>query len=463
MANQNGDIKTKIIVTYGPGLANRAVLAKVLRHADIVRLNFSHGDRESWLDSLENIRSVSGMLGKEIALLGDLPGPKIRVGNLEAPVNVRKGDEVAFKYGRGKGGTLPVEYPALGKDAKAGGIIDIGDGDARLAITGVHGGRVACRALNDGIIKSRKGISLLGLHMSATAPTSHDIELSGFAARNGFDYLGMSFVKSAGDIRKLRRRCRGARIIAKVEKKDAVANIDEIAAEADAIMIARGDLAFDVKLEYIPEVQRNIVVAARRARKPVIVATQLLASMVSNPMPTRAEVNDIANAVISGADCLMLSDETAVGKYPSEAVAFLVNTIRTAERITRTLRKRPETKVTAVNIGIVFAATELADEYKTDCIFVPTQTGTTARMISELRPNTNVIALSSSGAVRRSLSLYYGVKTLPIKRYGSIDGMLRNVREIARKMGICRYMVVSGSPNRPGSTDTLKYIDSMHE
>ncbi len=455
-------MKTKIIITFGPSVSEPSVLKRAVRHADIVRINFSHGDSAYWINAVAKVKKAAEELGKEVALLADLPGPKVRVGVLNAPVVVRRGATVVFGQKKG-GGDITVEYPLFYRDAKKGATVDIGDGDARFIIKEIRGRSVVCKAVEDGVVKSRKGISLLGLSMSATAPTKTDMRLAKFAHDRGFDFVGMSFVRSDRDIRTLKRANKGMRVIAKIEKREAVENIEGIAVEADGIMVARGDLAMDVRLEHIPEVQRKIINAARKARKPVIVATQLLASMVNNPTPTRAEVNDIANAVMDGVDCLMLSDETTVGKYPVDAVEFLVNTAKVAERIAvGRYNHRDYPKITAVNMGIAFAAADLADEYKTDCIFVPTQTGATAKMLSELRPDTLVIALATSPSVRRSLSIYYGLMTWPIPHYRTMDEMVKNVNSIAKMHGIRSYIMVSGSPNKPGSTDTLKYVGNVH-
>ena len=355
--------------------------------------------------------------------------------------------------------TILVQHENFHKDARAGAYLDIGDGDAKFRINEIDKTKVITKAVADGKMSSRKGISIIGADMSISAPTSADMALARFVLKNDFDLIGMSFVKSGKDIIKMRRACGDAPIVAKIERKVAVRNIDEIAREADGVMVARGDLAMGVSLEHIPEAQKKIISAARRLGKPAILATQLLTSMINNLSPTRAEVNDIANGVAQGADCLMLSDETAVGKHPVEAVRFLSRAAKVAEGIPTTLAKEYP-KITSINGGIAFAASNLADEYKTDCIFIPTQTGYTAKMISRLRPDTDLIALTINEKVKKRLSLYYGVRSIVIGRYGTVDRMFDEVREIAKRNGIKRYIVVSGSPHIPGSTDTLKYIEN---
>jgi pyruvate kinase len=451
-------IKTKIIVTYGPSISSMDTLKKVLKYADIVRINFSHEKKEDGAITAETIKRLAYGMQKDIAILADLPGPKVRISALDAPILVKKGEVIIFSSTPAKG-AIQVQHENFHKDARVGAYIDIGDGDAKFRINGINGTKVVTRAVADGKMSSRKGISIIGADMSISAPTSADLDLARFVLKNDFDLIGMSFVKSGADIVKMRKACGEAPIVAKIERKVAVRNINEIAREADGVMVARGDLAMGVSLEHIPEAQKKIISAARSLGKPAILATQLLTSMINNLSPTRAEVNDIANGVAQGADCLMLSDETAVGKHPVEAVRFLSKAAKVAEGIP-TVWNREYPKVTSINGGIAFAASNLADEYKTDCIFIPTQTGFTAKMISRLRPDTDLIALVPNEKVRKRLCLYYGVRSMVIERYGTIDRMFDEVKEIAKKNGIKRYIVVSGSPHIPGSTDTLKYIGS---
>lgn len=452
-------INTKIIVTYGPSISSELVLKRVLGYADIVRINFSHGDRKEWLAAVGKVRSCAEQLKKEIALFADLPGPKVRVEKMAAPIFLKKGQMVTFCCDGGKD-AIAVSYKGFHLDAKRGAVIEIGDGDARLHIKQIKGKKVIAKALEDGKISSRKGVSMLGVSMRLQSPTTTDIELAKFASKNGFDFVGMSFVNSAKGIRTLRGSNKEIKIIAKIERQEAIRKIEEITNAADVVMVARGDLAEEVSIERIPEVQRKIIEVARRAGKPVIVATQLLTSMMNNPTPTRAEVNDIASAVGSGVDCLMLSDETTVGRYPEEAVKFLVRTIRAAESAMVYSRDERNSDVTTLRGGIALAAVGLADSYKADCIFIPTKAGTTAKIISMLRPNTQAIALVNDRKVGRELAIHYGIRTSAIKRYKTMEEMLKIVKDVASKNGMKKYIIVSGSPNKPGSTDTLKYIEA---
>ncbi len=448
-------MKTKIIATYGPGIERRSVLSKLIKHVNIFRINFSHGSTQTWLSAMENIRKVSQSEGKEISLLADLPGPKIRLGAFDKGIEVRKGETVTFRYGKPAIGKVPLDhdiYPYLTK----GSSISIGDGYMSFSIKELRKGDIVCRASNSGTLLSRKGINIRNGNVTAAPPTTEDIKLARFAKKNDFDFIALSFVRSAANISPMRKAIGESFIVAKKERQDAGKNINENAAAADGIMVARGDLAFEIPVEMIPIAQARIIHSSMKHNKPVIVATQMLASMVNSPMPTRAEVNDIAGAVMSGVDCVMLSEETAVGNYPVEAVKTLAATAKNAEEISG---RNQSFKVSSISDSIAFAAAEIADNYRTECIFAPTQTGSTAMKLSALRPRSDIIALSRSSKIRRRLGIFYGVHSGEIKRYGSVDKMLRLVRQAAQERGIKKYIVVSGSPNHAGSTNTLQYIE----
>jgi pyruvate kinase len=448
-------MKTKIVATYGPSIEGRPVLSKIMKHVDVFRLNFSHGNEETWAEAIENISHVSRSMNREVSLLADLPGPKIRIGDLKSSIGVKKGELVTFRYGKPSEGAVPLDHDIF-RYLNKKSVISIGDGYPNFRVIGLSKGNITCRALNSGALSSRKGINIMNGRVTAAPPTAEDVKLARFAKRNGFDFIGMSFVRSAQNISDLRKKIGGAYVIAKIERAEAVKHIDSIVLEADAIMVARGDLAFEIPVETLPIIQARIIRASLKFHKPVIVATQMLASMVNNPMPTRAEVNDIATAVASGADCVMLSEESAVGKYPIESVRTLATTARNAEEIAL---HHQDFRIGAISDSIAFAAAEIADNYRTDCIFAPTQTGSTAKKLSALRPRSGIIALSTSKKVRKMLNIYYGVRSEAIRKYNTVDGMLEQVKAIARKRGASRYIVVSGSPNHAGSTNTLKYIE----
>ena len=319
-------MKTKIIATYGPALENAGVLGKALKYADIIRINFSHGSKAKWSEYVDTIRHEAKRSGRKTLLLADLPGPKIRFGKITREIEVKPGDEIIIGYN--KKGAIPIEYD-ISAEARRGSTILVGDGYLKLSISKVRKGLITCRALNNGRISSKKGVSMSGMRR-IVSPTPEDMELAEFAKSEGFDWIGLSFATSAAGVKSLRSRT-GIPVVSKIESTAALSNLEEIVKASDAVMVARGDLALDIGIENIPEAQRDIISECARFEKPVIVATEMLASMVSRAMPTRAEVNDIANAIWAGASYLMLSEETAVGSYPVEALEMLYNTASVAE------------------------------------------------------------------------------------------------------------------------------------
>ncbi len=456
-------MKTKIIATYGPALDGKGVLEKALRFIDVIRINMSHGDAPQWLDAKERIERAADRLGREVAFMADLPGPKIRLGALEHDVTVKKGEQINFYYVGSKKpinapNPVPVEYDLAGY-VKEGSLAFIGDGSPQLRVTGASDNAVTCVALEDGVLKSRKGLSIRDLKGGVSPPTDEDISLAEFAVKHGFDFIAESFVRKPEDVEKLRKESKFNSIIAKIETGDAVRSIDAIAREADALMVARGDLALDVGWTSFPAMQMEIIKSARKHGKPVIVATQLLASMVNSSKPTRSEPSDIAFAVYSGADALMLSDETAVGRYPVEALSVLSEAavnfeIFQGHKKHYTLYESPGT----LAAEITAAASDISSRYNLSHIFVPTQSGGTAMMLSRHRPNAEIVALSPDPGIRKSLKLHWGVSSIEISPYRSTDQMIKRISTIAERMGVKNYAILSGTPLRKGSTDTLKIV-----
>ncbi len=315
--------RTGIIVTYGPSLHGE-VFKRIVDKIDVLRINFSHNNEESWLAMRDRVLESVGGRGRRIKLMADLPGPKVRVGALQRDIEVKNGEEVCFGYTKKAAeGIVPVNYENLHKDAKEGATIIIGDGEPRFRIDRVSRGKIYTTALSVGCIGSKKGVSLSGAAISLAVPTEEDMRLAKFASAEGFDFVALSFVRSADQVDALRKHCGGCRIISKIERRSAVADIDEIAKRSDMLMVARGDLGLDMRIEEVPMAQRKIIESAKRHGKPVVIATQVLTSMINSPIPTRAEVNDIASGVLSGADYIMLSDETTIGRHPVEAVDVL--------------------------------------------------------------------------------------------------------------------------------------------
>ena len=315
----------KIIATYGPALKESIAMERVLMHADIMRINFSHMGEADCLDAVSRIRTASKNIGRKIRLFADLPGPKMRVSRLSDPIPAEKGAVLSIMYYKDLNGSkncIPIDADIY-DDIIPGSLISIGDGIPRLAVTGKLGREILCRVVYGGSIACRKGVNVQGSPMKAEPPTNEDILIAGFAARNGFDHIGLSFVKAGIDVDRIRGHAGSAGVISKIERPEALENIDWIAEKSDMIMVARGDLALNIGVPAVPAAQKRIIDSAKAHGKPVIVATQLLGSMTSSPIPTRAEASDIAYAIEQGADYLMLSDETAIGRYPAESVEML--------------------------------------------------------------------------------------------------------------------------------------------
>ena len=435
-------------------MAEERTFYEVLKHTDIVRLNVSHGALDEKQQTIGRIRKIAARLGRDIAILADLPGPKIRVSKLPSSVPLKRGQKITMcYYKRASGNDLPTDfdmYPGM----KVGSEVSIGDGEPKLTVVSVSKGKITCKALQDGVIGSRKGINGKGSSITAEPPTPEDIKFAKFARKNNLDFIALSFVKSASNISKIRRIAGGMGIISKIERQEAIDDIENIARVSDGIMIARGDMALNIDFNRVPLTQDRIIQVCREAKKPVIVATQMLASMTQNASPTRAEMTDVAHAVKSGADCVMLSDETAVGIHPIEAVLTLSSILSYTEDempYDFSMRKRADSG----HEGIALAAASISHTCDMGCIFVPTDTGTTVRMLSGLRPASMIVALSDSERLRRSLSLYYAVKgaTMP-KHNGS--GLEPGVRSYAKKLGLKSYMLVYGHKNTISTNDAIQ-------
>ncbi len=446
-------LKTRIIATYGPSIEKESILSQIIEKSDAIRINFAHTSTGEAKEIVEKIRSISKKLKKEVGILADLPGPKIRLGNINGEIEVKRKNVLMFSKEQRKD-AIKINYKDLER-IKEGTIFSIGEGTLKFKLKKNEKGVLTCEALTEGVLTSRKGVNFYNTELSISSPTDEDIKLSQFCEKAGIDFLAESFVKESKDVEKLKKHSSSMEIIAKIERRQAIENLEEIANAADAIMVARGDLAFDVAIESIPITQRKIIHVAREVGKPVIVATQALASMVTNEMPTRAEVNDIAMAIYEGADAILLSDETAVGKYPVNAVETLRRTAAYAEKMKEyEIINKPNTTMDY----IAYAASDIANKFGLNCIFAPTRTGTTAKRLSIFRPNTNIIAISESEKVIRQLSIYKGVATMYTDHYENQEELLRLIDSLADKIKAKKYIIVYGS-GKAGSTDSLKYVE----
>lgn len=458
--------RTKIIATLGPATNSyEAVLDLIKAGANGIRLNFSHGNNEERTQQIEWIRKASREYGKPVAILQDLQGPKIRLGDFDGIVNVANGQTFTFKYKAdyASSGHIPVQYD-LSKKVKRGENMLLYDGKVRTTITSVQDGVVYARAENNGILISRKGINLPDTDFEGDIITLKDRQDLAFGAEHDIDYVALSFVQSPQDIHKLRNILKSlgshAKIIAKIETKAALDNIEDIVKESDMVMVARGDLAVETLPESVPVVQRRIIGLCANYAKPTIVATQMLASMTEASEPTRAEVSDIATAVILGVDAVMLSDETAAGQYPIQAVNIMKRVVRYTES-NNPLHVTFNVALEASNNlqhAISEAILSLAESVKAKAIVAETKSGSTALQIAARRPNIPVIAVTSDYHTARQLALVYGTKSFVRPADQKAATKLTN--------WLCRIefllkgdVVVTASGQHPGvvgTTDTIK-------
>lgn len=464
MRSQLRAAKAKVLATLGPASEERDVVRTLAeRGADAFRLNLSHGDPE-WH------RRMAGIVREEtedtpVAILADLQGPRIRIGDLDEPVKLADGDEVLIAGGESDGAALPTTYPGLVQDVKPGDRLLIDGGMVELRVVATEEGRVRCRVVAGGTVKTRKGINLPGVDLSTPTLTEKDRDDARLAVEFGADYLALSFVRSPQDIEELRSLLAdlGADIpiIAKIERGEAVDRIEDIVAAADGVMVARGDLAVEISHEAVPGVQKRIIAQANAAGKLVITATEMLQSMVNNPNPTRAEAADVANAILDGTDVVMLSDETSVGGCPARAVETMGRIAREAETIRREFHFRPPLEPDDSFAGAVAdAACTAADKLNAAAIVVFTMTGQTARLVAQRRPATRIIACTTTEKIRRRLRLRWGIIPLMLEEVHDADELVERADERLKESGLAQkgdvIVIVGGAGPLTGATNFTK-------
>ncbi|HVV25735.1 MAG TPA: pyruvate kinase [Candidatus Saccharimonadales bacterium] len=456
--------RTKIIATVGPATDSyEAILGLLKAGANGIRLNFSHGTHEERTRQIKWIRKASREYGKPVAIIQDLQGPKIRLGDFDGVVNVRKGQTLSFAYKADYEATghLPTQYD-LSKKVRRGERIFLYDGKVRTVVSSVSGSVVHAEAQNDGILIKRKGMNLPDTDFGGDIITAKDRADLVYGSAQDIDYVALSFVQSAADIKKLRDLLRNmnssAKVIAKIETRAAVENIDEIVQASDMVMIARGDLAVETPAESVPIVQRQIIGLGQRYATPTIVATHMLVSMTEQPEPTRAEVSDVATAVIVGADCVMLSDETANGSYPLEAVQTMKRVILYTESHTPLKVSFPGNEQHSRQVAISTAILSLAESIAATAVVAETKSGATAQQVAALRSAIPLIAVTNDTRVAQQLAVVYGVKSYirPVDKLAAtkLTNWLRQ-NKVLKKGDV----VVTASGRYPGvvgTTDTLK-------
>ena len=458
---------TKILATIGPATETYEKIKELIEAgANGIRLNFSHGGHEERIEQIKWVRKASKELGKPVAIVQDLQGPKIRLGDFDDVINVRAGQELRFKYRADweVDNIIPIQYD-LSKKVKRGERLYLFDGKVRTKITNVKDGIVYARADNDGILLKRKGMNLPDTNFGGDVITEKDKADLAFGATQDIDYVAMSFIHSAEDIEQMRRLIKNhnieRKIIAKIETSFAIENLDEIMQATDAAMVARGDMAVEVDLESVPVVQRRIINLGLKYAKPTIVATQMLGSMTDMPEPTRAEVSDVATAVFLGADAVMLSEETAMGKYPIDAVKVMKRIIKFAQNnqdvvgfnFVDDVPQKPSRQ-----LSISRAIIRLAESIEARAIVAETKTGTTVVNISSLRPDMPIVAVTDQPRTAQQLALVFNVKSFvrPVSKeaVSKMTDFLRQEKVLDK--GDIIVSVSGQYPGVVGTTDTIK-------
>ncbi|MET9356353.1 pyruvate kinase [Streptomyces sp. NPDC006617] len=468
--------RAKIVCTLGPATDSYDQIKDLVDAGmDIARFNFSHGTHAEHEERYRRVRKASDETGRSVGALADLQGPKIRLGHFgEGPVLLERGDSFTITVEEGVEGDRHIcgtTYAGLAEDVTPGEHVLVDDGKVCLEVTGVDGARVRTRVLEGGMVSDHKGLNLPGVAVSVPALSKKDEDDLRWALRAGFDVVALSFVRSGRDVLDVHRimdeEGRRLPVIAKVEKPQAVENIEDIVAAFDGIMVARGDLGVEMPLEQVPIVQKRAVKLAKRNAKPVIVATQMLDSMIDNARPTRAEASDVANAVIDGTDAVMLSGETSVGKHATDTVRTMARIVEAAEEDILakglpplTERNKPRTQGGAV----ARAAAEMGDFLGAKFLVAFTQSGDTVRRLSRYRSPIPLLAFTPEPATRSQLSLTWGVETFLGPHVDSTDAMVDQVDELLTKYGRCEkgdvVVITAGSP--PGVSGTTNLVRMHH-
>ncbi len=463
--------KTKIICTIGPASESPEVLEQMVRAGmDVARLNFSHGSYEEHERKIRRIREISERLGKPVAILQDLSGPKIRVGKVkEGGLDLKRGERITLTNRKEKMGerVISINYPSLPREVKAGDKILLADGTIELEVLHSNGVEIQCQVQVGGILTSHKGVNVPTGTLKISTFTEKDQEDLRFGIQHGVDLVSLSYVKDPSDIERvkdfLRKESVEIPVIAKIERREALENLDPILEASDGVMVARGDLGVETPLEKVPNVQKRIIKKANVLGKPVITATQMLRSMVEHLQPTRAEVTDVVNAIYDGTDAVMLSEETASGRFPVETVEMMAKIARAAEEEfphDLFLRTKIEGRISLAQ-AITQAASVLARDAGAKVIVTPTESGSTARWVSRLRPLQPILALSRHSSTVRRLALCWGVYPMLVSDWKDTDDMLERAKEIPKELGWIspgdKIVIIAGVPiSIPGTTNLIK-------
>ncbi len=467
--------KTKIVCTIGPATANEKSLTALLKSGmNVMRLNFSHGDFAEHQERVDNLRSAMKKTGMPAAILQDLGGPKIRIGMFKTEsIMLKVGHKFTLTTDKIEGDEtrVSVNYPKLPKEVAKGHIIFLHDGRKKLEVLEVKGNDIVCKVLVGGDIKGKRGLNLPDSELSISSLTPKDVSDLEFGLKNKVDFIALSFVRRPSDITELRtileKRKSKAGIIAKIETPQAVAAIDEIIALSDAIMVARGDLAIEVPAENVPLIQKMIIKKCNEAGKPVITATQMLESMIKSPVPTRAEVSDIANAILDGTDAIMLSEETTLGEFPIEAVEVMSRVALKVENdlLHRQLLGGDSMQHRTVGESVASSVVKTAYRIEAACIVALTERGYGARMVSRHRSQTPIIALTPNKDTLNKLNLVFGCYPMLIDTFKSLDEALKHIKPLLIKQKFAKRgdkaVVISGVPFGRVKESNLMMVETL--
>ena len=437
---------------------------------DVARLNFSHGTHEEHARVIARLRRVAERQKRTICIMQDLQGPKIRTGTLKdhTPVLLKPSSRMVIttRDVSGTASLLSTTFKQLPHEVQPGSMILLSDGRLGLQVRSVHGTEIECEVIDGGLLGEHQGINLPGEVLSVPSLTDKDYKDLSFGLKHGVDMVAVSFVRSAKDVAEVKRymveQRRIVPVIAKLEKPQAITNLEEILEVADGVMVARGDLGVEMPPEKVPIIQKHVIRRALEWRKPVITATQMLESMIQNPRPTRAEASDVANAIFDGSDAVMLSAETAAGAYPREAVSMMARIIVEAEAhlAENPVRRRRDHRELNVSEAVCESVAHVAEDLNMRAICVYTESGTTARLISKYRPRAEVYAFSHIPEVCQRLNLLWGVYPVATEAIGSVEGMVRNAESVLRRAGIVGpgsvIGIVAGTRSSSGSTNFMR-------
>jgi pyruvate kinase len=466
--------KTKIVATIGPATESEEMLTKMLKAGmNVMRLNFSHGDFAEHQNRVNNLRSVMKKTGMRAAILQDLSGPKIRLGEFyQERVELKSGDKIVITTEKivGDEKRVSINYKEFPKEVKPGDKVMVDDGKKQFEVLSIKGNEVTCKIVVGGNTKGRRGVNLPDTDISMSCLTEKDLKDVEFGIKNKVDFIALSFVRKPSDIVELReilkkKKC-NAGIIAKIETPQAVKNIDEIISLVDGLMIARGDLAIEVPYQKVPGYQKMMIQKCNDAGKPVITATQMMESMIKSPVATRAEVSDVANAILDGTDAVMLSEETTLGEFPVNAVTVMATVASEIEA------NYPERSIVRVGVNgdtniadsITSSVVKTSHDVGAKVIVALTDSGFTARMVSRHKPQANILALTSHEETSNKLCLSFGCKAITVPRYDSIKDVIRMVREYCLKEKLVKkgdkVVVVGGVPfNTKGLTSNMLLVE----